>query len=170
MSSNKPNPLPLGEVLRDLAVLRASDVDLSDGTTFPDAESTDSANEADGTQKSVQQSYQFVKEAREVLKVHQRGDLDKQVDKLGVLRSKLEELRGGTRDDNNQRLVFWFRQGVHMLGWLTCCGISTGCTQRRLDGIRKRDVIAITNPFVINKECSGVLPLRRLIGSVPRVR
>ena len=102
MSSNKPNPLPLGDVLRDLAVLRASDVDLSDGTTFPDAESTDSANEADGPQKSVQQSYEFVKEAREVLKVHQRGDLDKQVDKLGVLRSKLEELRGGARDDNNQ--------------------------------------------------------------------
>jgi len=116
MSSSKPNPLPLGEVLRDLAVLRASDVDLLDGTTFPDAESTDSANEADGTQKSVQQSYQLVKEAREVLKVHQRGDLDKQVEKLGVLRSKLEELRGGARDDNNQRSVFWFPQRYIYLG------------------------------------------------------
>jgi hypothetical protein len=114
MSSNKPNPLPLGEVLRDLAVLRASDVDLSDGATFPDAESTDSANEVDGTQKSVQQSYQFVSEARDVLKVHQRGDLNEQVDKLGILCSKLEELRGGARDDNNKRSVFWFRPVVHM--------------------------------------------------------
>ena len=106
MSSNKPNPLPLGDVLRDLAVLRASDVDLSDGTTFPDAERSDSASEADGTRNSVQQSYQFVKEAREALKVHQRGDLDKQGDQLGVLRGKLEELRGGARDDNNKRSVF----------------------------------------------------------------
>jgi hypothetical protein len=103
MSSSKPNPLPLGDVLRDLAVLRASDVDLSDGTTFPDADSADSANGTDGPQESVQQSYLFVREAREALKVHQRGDLDKQGDKLDVLRSELEELRDGARDDNNKR-------------------------------------------------------------------
>ncbi|KAF9652998.1 hypothetical protein BDM02DRAFT_3183324 [Thelephora ganbajun] len=102
MSSSKPNPLPLGDVLRDLAVLRASDVDLSDGTSFPDAESADSANGADGTQKSVQQSYQFVREAREALKVYQRGDLDKQGDKLDILRSKLGELQGEARDDSNK--------------------------------------------------------------------
>jgi len=106
MSSNKPNPLPLGDVLRDLAVLRASDVDLSDGAPFPDAESSDSVNEADGTQKSVQQSYQFVREAREALRVHQRGDLDKQGDKLDALRGQLEELRGGARGDNTKRSVF----------------------------------------------------------------
>ena len=103
--SNKPNPLPLADVLRDLAVLRASDVDLSDGTSFPDAESADSTNEVDGTRKSVQQSYQFVKEARGALKVHQRGDLDKQEDTLDILRSKLEELRDGARDGNNKRSV-----------------------------------------------------------------
>lgn len=102
MSSSKPNPLPLGDVLRDLAVLRASDVDLADGTSFPDAEPADSTNETDGTQKSVLQSYRFVKETREALKVHQRGDLDKQGDELGILRSKLEELRDG----NHQRSVF----------------------------------------------------------------
>jgi len=120
MSSTKPNPLPLGDVLRDLAVLRASDVDLSDGTSFPDVESADSANEADGIQKSVQQSYQFVKEAREALKVHQRGDLDKQGDKLAILRSQLEELRDGAR--NNKRFVLWFRPWPK-LGWLTSHGI-----------------------------------------------
>lgn len=105
MSSNKPNPLPLGDVLRDLAVLRASDVDLSDGTTFPDSVSADSADEANGTQKSVQQSYQFVKEAREALKVQQRGDLDKQGDNLGILRNKLGELRDGARDASDKRYV-----------------------------------------------------------------
>jgi hypothetical protein len=105
MSSSKPNPLPLGDVLRDLAVLRASDVDLADGTSFPDAESTDSANEADGIRKSVQQSYQFVREAREALKVHQRGDLDKQGDKVDALRSQLEELRDGAQDDNKRSVV-----------------------------------------------------------------
>ena len=105
MSSNKPNPLPLGDVLRDLAVLRASDVDLSDGTSFPDAESSDSANEADGTRKSVQQSYQFGREAREALKVHQRGDIDKEGDKLDALHSQLEELRDGARNENTKRSV-----------------------------------------------------------------
>ena len=105
MSSNKPNPLPLGDILRDLAVLRASDVDLSDGKPFPDAESSDSADGADGTRKSVQQSYHFVREAREALKVHQRGDLDKEGDKLDILRGQLEELRGGARDDNTKRSV-----------------------------------------------------------------
>lgn len=105
MSSSKPNPLPLGDVLRDLAVLRASDVDLSDGTSFPDAESADSANEADGIRKSVEQSYQFVREAREALKVHQRGDLDKQGGKVDTVRNQLEELRDGARDDNNKRSV-----------------------------------------------------------------
>lgn len=103
MSSNKPNPLPLGKVLRDLAILRASNVNLSDGTTFPDAESADSANSVDGTQQSVQQSYQFVKETREALRVHQRGDLDKQGDELDILRSKLEEVRDGAQNGNNKR-------------------------------------------------------------------
>lgn len=107
--SNKPNPLPLANVLQDLAVLRASDVNLSDGTPFPDAESADGANEVDGVRKSVQQSYQFVREAREALRVHQRGDLDKQGNELDVLRSKLEELRDGARDDNNKRSVVEFR-------------------------------------------------------------
>lgn len=116
MSSSKPNPLPLGEVLRDLAALRASDVDLSDGTIFPDAEPADSASETDGTQKSVQQSYQFATEAREALKVHQRDDLDKQRDKLVILRSKLEELRDGAQDDNNQRSALQFCPVVLSLG------------------------------------------------------
>lgn len=105
MSSTKPNPLPLGDVLRDLAVLRASDVDLSEGTTFPDYGSADNTNEADGTQQSVQESYQFVKGAREALKVHQRCDLDKQGEKLGILGGKLEDLRDGARDSSDKRYV-----------------------------------------------------------------
>ena len=105
MSSNKQNPLPLGDVLRDLAVLRASDVDLSDGMSFPDVEPSDSANEADGTRKSVQQSYHFGREAREALKVHQRGDIDKEGDKLDVLRGQLEVLRDGARNENTKRSV-----------------------------------------------------------------
>lgn len=107
MSSSKPNPLPLGDVLRDLAVLRASDVDLSDGTAFPDSSSADSANEANGTQQSVQQSYQLVKGAREALRVHQRGDLDKQEDMLLILRGKLEELRDGAHNVSDKRYVIY---------------------------------------------------------------
>ena len=108
MSSNKPNnPLPLGDVLRDLAVLRASDVDLSDGAPLPGAESINGANEADDIHKSVQHSHQFVREAREAIRVHQRGDLDKQGDILVALRSKLGELQGGAWDDD-KRSVLWF--------------------------------------------------------------
>ena len=123
MSSHKPNPLPLGDVLRDLAVLRASDVDLSDGTTLPDLGSADGPNEANGPQQSVQQSYQFVKEAREALKLHQRGDLDNQGDKLGILGGKLEELRDGARDASDKRYVVQ-TPVPPSLRWLICCGIA----------------------------------------------
>lgn len=122
MSTNKPNPLPLGDVLRDLAVLRASDIDLADGTTFSDSVSADSANEANGTQQSVQQSYQFVKGAREALKVHQRGDADKQGEKLGILRGKLEELRDGARGASDKKYVFKFYIHLPTLT-LTLCSV-----------------------------------------------
>ena len=100
MTSSKPNPLPLGDVLRDLAVLRATDVEPSGGTTLPDAESADSTRGVDGSQQFVQHSYQFVKEARGALRIQQQCDLDKQEEKLSLLRSKLEELQDGVREEN----------------------------------------------------------------------
>ncbi|KAJ3553567.1 hypothetical protein NM688_g3539 [Phlebia brevispora] len=71
--ASKANPLPLDETLRDLALLRACDIDLSSllpGNT-PDAANTSSGDAS----ASVDRSYEFVKQARAALKILNRGEV-----------------------------------------------------------------------------------------------
>jgi hypothetical protein len=76
------SPLPLPDVLRDLAVLRASDVDLD--SLVPKA--------GEGQDAVVESSYEFVREAREALGMHNRGKADIQGERVERVRSSLEEL------------------------------------------------------------------------------
>ena len=85
------SPLPLPDVLRDLAVLRASDTDL--GFLVP---SEEGHAEADGV---VESSYEFVREARAALGMHGRGEADKQGERVESVRSRLEELLKGVQED-----------------------------------------------------------------------
>jgi hypothetical protein len=104
LMSNKPNPLPLEETLRDLAILRAADIDSSELVTRPagsvDPEETDEY-------KSVVQSYEFVKEARKAMKISHRGGVEKQGERVEEVRSKLEDVLAGL-EKNGIKCAFFF--------------------------------------------------------------
>ena len=88
-SKEKEQGLPLGAVLRDLALLRASGVDLSllvPGT----GECSDGVIEG-----SVAASYSFVEEGRRVIRLHGRGDLGAEGEKVEAIRAELEGVARG---------------------------------------------------------------------------
>ncbi|EPQ57485.1 hypothetical protein GLOTRDRAFT_120642 [Gloeophyllum trabeum ATCC 11539] len=96
------NPLPLSETLRDLALLRASEVDLVKvlrSSSEPLArETSDVAESRAGDAEigaSVEKSYEFVRDARAVIKVLNRGDVESQGARVEDLRSKLEDVLEG---------------------------------------------------------------------------
>ena len=90
--------LPLADTLRDLALLRASDVDLA--ALLP-ANSTNSNSSAvdDEVEASVANSSEFIKEARKALKVQDRGDAEMQGKKLDDVRSKFEDVLDGLESE-----------------------------------------------------------------------
>ncbi|TFK54286.1 hypothetical protein OE88DRAFT_1654886 [Heliocybe sulcata] len=105
--SNKAdtNPLPLSETLRDLALLRASDVDIgkvlaaSIGSTGQDPPSHPEARGDDEEiENSVEKSYEFVRQARAVIKLQDRGDVESQGARVEDVRSKLEDVLEGLKD------------------------------------------------------------------------
>ena len=91
-SKEKEHGLPLAAVLRDLALLRASGVDLLSlvpGT----GESHDGVIEG-----SVAASYSFVEEGRRVIRLHDRGDLGAEGEKVEAIRAELEGVAKGLAD------------------------------------------------------------------------
>ena len=87
-------PLPLGETLRDLAVLRVSGQNLS-SLVPPLTTSRDLAVETE-TDASVHRSQEFIKAARSAIKMQDTGAVD-------IAGRNLESLRGGL-DDISQGL------------------------------------------------------------------
>jgi len=79
----KSNNLPLSVTLRDLALLRASDVDLS-SVLEP---SKDNSHE-----DSLQRSSEFAKEARTVMKLANNGSIDSQGARIDEIRTQCEEI------------------------------------------------------------------------------
>lgn len=95
--ASKSNPLPLGVTLRDLALLRASDVELSSLLPPPASAATRPANKDGGAEQesvdsTVQQSYEFVRESRAAIKLLDRGDVDKEGSKVEDIRSQLGDV------------------------------------------------------------------------------
>jgi hypothetical protein len=80
--------LPLSETLRDLALLRASEVDLA-SLVPPEAAEDDKGNQA------VAESAEFIAEARKAMRVYDRGDVEVQGRKVDEVRRKYEELLEG---------------------------------------------------------------------------
>lgn len=77
----KGNSLPLSDTLHDLAVLRASDIDLSQVLDPPQRTELD---------ESVEKSLQFIKEARAALKLESSGSLDQQGANIEEVRTLAE--------------------------------------------------------------------------------
>ncbi|KAI0058694.1 hypothetical protein BV25DRAFT_1810286 [Artomyces pyxidatus] len=88
-STTKANPLLLQETLRDLALLRASDVDLS--ALVASIKPTGVDDHRTTVDAAVARSYQFVREARAAIKVESRGDVVVEGDRLEAVRVVLED-------------------------------------------------------------------------------
>jgi len=93
-SAKDKQPLPLSDLLRDLALIRASDTELSEILKATSSASENTNNSTSGDD-AVQQSYEFVKQARAALKIQNRGDLDRVGNKLDHGREGLEEVLKG---------------------------------------------------------------------------
>ena len=105
-------PLALEDTLRDLAILRASDIDLTAvlastttasgpvSTILPTtAAASDAAEEAKAAMEvSVSRSYEFARAARVAIKIKNRGDVEAQVERVNDVRGKLEDIAAGLRD------------------------------------------------------------------------
>lgn len=85
--------LPLADTLRDLALLRASDVDLT--ALLPSNAKQDSLHVVGEDKGSLEDSSEFIKEARKALKVHDRGEIEAQGKKLEEVSEKYEALLAG---------------------------------------------------------------------------
>ncbi|KAG2015931.1 hypothetical protein CC2G_009150 [Coprinopsis cinerea AmutBmut pab1-1] len=83
--------LPLSETLRDLALLRASEVDLAG--LLPGEAAHEAGN--DKGDEAVKTSSEFIAETRKALKVQDRGELETQGQKLEEVRLQYEELSAG---------------------------------------------------------------------------
>jgi len=104
--ASKDKPLPLSETLRDLTLLRASDGDVLLSSLLPTSESSQKQLNADGgtgtfppgssatdIDRSVDRSFEFVREARAVLHASERGDSGKDGDDdVNKLRRQLEDV------------------------------------------------------------------------------
>jgi hypothetical protein len=95
--SSKLKALPLSETLRDLALLRASDLDLSSllPATPPQAAMASDNSENASVNSSVAQSYEFAVEARKAIRILNRGDVDSQGGRVESIRSQLEDVLKG---------------------------------------------------------------------------
>ena len=99
--ATKANPLPLNETLRDLALLRSCDVDLS--SLLPkDANATTPTQQSDAD-TTVERSYEFVREARAALKILNRDEVEKQGGRVESIRSTLDDVAQGLEDANSIR-------------------------------------------------------------------
>ncbi|KAI0741474.1 hypothetical protein C8Q80DRAFT_138339 [Daedaleopsis nitida] len=91
--SNPPtkmtHPLPLSSTLHDLALLRASDLDLA--ALLPQSPDSAGVEQASAIEESVQRSLEFSREARAALKLLYS-------DAVGLEGAKVEDVRGRLDD------------------------------------------------------------------------
>jgi len=110
MSSSKAKatnpPLSLEDALHDLAVIRASDIDLAAilASTMTSGPSADTAPTA--TDASVARSHEFARSARAAIKIGNRGDVEAQGERVNDVRGQLEEVVEGLSEGSiRERMV-----------------------------------------------------------------
>jgi len=89
--TSKDKPLPLHGTLRDLALLRASSVDLS-GLVTDDTAHQQSSGEVEGVEESTIQSLTFAREARMALRLHNSGEAQKQATRIEKVKEELVDV------------------------------------------------------------------------------
>jgi hypothetical protein len=90
------NPLTLPDTLRDLALLRVSNIDLS--TLVPPNESrgTDIKSQIHlNVEDSLRQSYMFVQDARAAIRLHNIGAIEEEGRNVESMRRTLEDVLTG---------------------------------------------------------------------------
>ncbi|KAH7888445.1 hypothetical protein F5I97DRAFT_700963 [Phlebopus sp. FC_14] len=94
--SSKTKPLALTDTLRDLALLRASGVDLSSLVTGRDALPDESRENLEPeVLRSTQRSYEFVAESRAALRIYNSGELLKKSAEVQKVQGELDEILDG---------------------------------------------------------------------------
>lgn len=100
MTSKKDTKaFPLPAVLRDLALLRVSDVKLA--SVAPNSPQTTSSPHTQELDSDLERSYQFTKEARAAIRLRDGGKIEDEAGRLESVRSKLEELVKGIEDGSD---------------------------------------------------------------------
>lgn len=89
-------PFPLEKSLRDLALLRAAEIDVASLLPVPDAAA--STTSPSSVEVTVDESFEFVREARLALKIHNRDEAQTQGSRVEEVRSKLEDLLSGLQE------------------------------------------------------------------------
>ncbi|KAF7362060.1 hypothetical protein MVEN_00551400 [Mycena venus] len=93
--SKDAKPLALSETLRDLALLRVSDLDVA---SLVPPQATQSSKPETTTNATVEQSYEFVRQARAAIKLYNRGEVEQVGSGVEAIRMKVEELSDGLHD------------------------------------------------------------------------
>jgi hypothetical protein len=88
--ASKTSPLSLNDTLRDLALLRACDIDLA--SVLP---KESQSNEKSPVDESVDRSHEFAAAARAALKIVNRGEVEEQGNRVENVRSSLEDVLQG---------------------------------------------------------------------------
>jgi hypothetical protein len=91
------SPLDLEDTLHDLAVLRASDIDLAAilASTMPASVPSNTTGTPHPTDASVARSHEFAQAARAAIKIRNRGDVEAQGERVNDVRGQLEEVVEG---------------------------------------------------------------------------
>jgi hypothetical protein len=91
-------PFVLSDTLRDLALLRASDLDLA--TLVPTTVTKDDTQvkEGEAAEESLKNSYQYIRLARNIVKTNDRGDVDVQGQRIERVREELSNVDEGLMD------------------------------------------------------------------------
>ncbi|KAJ3574662.1 hypothetical protein NP233_g1628 [Leucocoprinus birnbaumii] len=96
MSKSKDQKvLSLQDTLRDLALLRTSDIDLAALVPSASADAIQQSEENKAIEASLQSSYDYVRSARNVMKINDRGDVDAEGRRIEVIREKLSQVEEG---------------------------------------------------------------------------
>ncbi|KAF9559853.1 hypothetical protein CPC08DRAFT_708481 [Agrocybe pediades] len=91
MSTKSSHPLPLANILNDLAIIRSTGI-IPSATQSTETGSLDDGTDASAVRKSVNESYNFVHAARAAIRLHDSGKVDAEGSRVDEVRTKYQVL------------------------------------------------------------------------------